>query len=141
MAKENKQQRSPIILNKARHRFVAPLRIEGQELAAFKMEHIDPGLNKPMDAELWERIRKDKAVNKAIEEGTIRMLDNVSEIDVDLVDHVLKNCALVDSVRWWDKVERRPKVQAKIAAWIEAIEVKFSRRRQKLETTLDVGVA
>lgn len=141
MAKETKQQRSPIIWNKARHRFVAPLRMEGEDLAAFDHKHIDAGLNKPIDAELWERIREDRAVKKALEEGTIRLLDNVSEIDVDLVDQVLNNCALVDSVRWWARVERRPKVQAKIATWIEVIEAKFAHRRQKAETTLDVGVA
>lgn len=141
MAKE-KQARSPIILNHARCRFVAPLRIPGSEkLAAFDMKHVDPGLNKPIDAELWARIREDKAVAKAIDEETIEELDSVNDIAPMSVDQVLKNCALVDSVRWWSRVERRAKVKEKVDAWIAGMEKKFERNKEALQSSVNVGVA
>ncbi len=143
MAKDQKQTRSPIVLNHARCRFVAPLRMKGsdEDLAAFEMKHIDPGVNKPMDVELWDRMRQDKAIAKALDDGTMELLDSVNDIAPMSVDQVLNNCALVDSVRWWSKVERRAKVKEKVDAWIVTIEKKFARNMEATKSSMNVGVA
>jgi hypothetical protein len=119
-----------LVLNRARKSLVAfkPVKDDHGKTFFDGSVRIEPGFNR-IAIDDWSVASHTDMVKHAVENDDLRELESTDDIHPDIVDQVLKNCASIDSVKWWHKVDRRPKVRDKIGAWIKDMEAAFARKR------------
>lgn len=130
----SRENTPPILLNRTRARLMVPKPRVGKsgnpQKYACDILSVHPGLNRPPEQSNWDVMRASPRMASKLEgeEPLLRQLESVSEIAEMSVEMVLSNCSDRASVEWWRKVEKRPRVQAKIDTWLKELDRRIEKR-------------